>query len=352
MKDISSLVARRPFDQPVVDLDGKSVLITGGTGGFGRAFVERVCRDYRPERLIVFSRDELKQFEMAHELGDRFPFVKFAIGDVRDADRVEEATKGVDVIIHAAALKHVPIAERNPAECLRTNVDGAINIARAAIRNRVSRVCSISTDKAVNPVNVYGASKLAAEKVVSAAALDAGRDGPLFCSVRYGNVVGSRGSVIPFFERLIAEGADELPITDPRMTRFWITMPQAVSFTLSSLQMTFGGEVFVPKIPTMSMLDIARTLAPDLGARVIGIRPGEKLHEVLISVDDVQNTIELNDRFALLSPEHFDSRLRHMANGAHPVAEDFVYASNLNPEIIRAPASAPMRPVKPRIVSA
>lgn len=346
------MVASRPFDQPVVDLNGKSVLITGGTGGYGRAFVDRVCHDYRPERLIVFSRDELKQFEMARELGDRLPFVTYAIGDVRDAARVEEVSKGVDVIVHAAALKHVPIAERNPVECLRTNVDGAINIARAAVRNRVSYVCSISTDKAVNPINVYGASKLAAEKVVSAAALDSGPAGPVFCSVRYGNVVGSRGSVIPFFERLIAEGADELPITDPRMTRFWITMPQAVSFTLSSLGMAFGGEVFVPKIPTMSMLDIARTMAPHLGTRVIGIRPGEKLHEVLISHDDVHNTIELRDRFALLSPEHIDSRLRHMAKGAHPVPVDFVYASNQNPEVIHAPASASMQPVKPRFVSA
>lgn len=352
MKDISSLVASRPFDQPVADLDGKSVLITGGTGGYGRAFVERVCRDYRPERLIIFSRDELKQFEMAHELGDRFPFVKFAIGDVRDAARVEDVSKGVDVIVHAAALKHVPIAERNPVECLRTNVDGAINIARAAIRNRVSRVCSISTDKAVNPVNVYGASKLAAEKVLSAAALDVGSSGPVFCSVRYGNVVGSRGSVIPFFERLIAEGARELPITDPRMTRFWITMPQAVSFTMSSLRMAHGGEVFVPKIPTMSMLDIARTLAPDLGTRIIGIRSGEKLHEVLISHDDVQNTIELDDRFALLSPEHVDARLRHMARGAHAVDEGFIYASNHNPEVICAPASASAKPATPRAVSA
>lgn len=336
MDTISRYVATRPFDVPLPDLNGRSVLITGGTGGFGRAIVERICSAFKPKRLIVFSRDELKQFEMEAELFPEHPVVEFMIGDVRDAERVDEALRGVDVVVHAAALKHVPIAERNPGECLRTNVNGACNIARAAIRQGVARVCSISTDKAVNPVNVYGASKLAAEKIFTAAAREADHC-TTFCSVRYGNVLGSRGSVVPFFERLIAQGAPELPITDPRMTRFWITMDQAVNFTLSSLSMARGGEVFVPKLPTLSMIDLASLLAPELPTRVVGIRPGEKIHETLICEDDTRNTLELPDRFAIISEDHVEARLWHLARGGHPVAEDFVYASNRNPEVVSAP---------------
>lgn len=336
MDTISKYVATRPFDAPLPDLNGQSVLITGGTGGFGRAIVDRICSAFEPKRLIVFSRDELKQFEMEAELGSKYPFVEFMIGDVRDAERVGDALRGVDIVVHAAALKHVPIAERNPGECLQTNVNGARNIVRGAIRQRVAKVCSISTDKAVNPVNVYGASKLIAEKIFAAAALEADT-GTTFCSVRYGNVLGSRGSVIPFFNRLVDQGAPDLPITDPRMTRFWITMEQAVNFTLSSLSISHGGEIFVPKIPTVSMIDIAAFLAPDLPTRIVGVRPGEKIHETLICEDDSRNTLELVDRFAILSEGHIESRLRHLAQGAHSVAEDFVYASDRNPEVVRAP---------------
>jgi UDP-N-acetylglucosamine 4,6-dehydratase len=312
-------------------LDNASILITGGTGSFGSRFVETVLNRHKPQRVIVFSRDEQKQYEMAarldHEEGRH---LRFFIGDVRDPDRLEMAMRGVDYVIHAAALKHVPAAEYNPFECIKTNVNGAENVVRAALRNGVKRVVALSTDKAANPINLYGASKLAADKIFVAANNLSGKGETRFSVVRYGNVLGSRGSVVPLFERLIREKAPSLPITDPRMTRFWITLNQGVDFVLSSLAMMHGGEIFVPKIPSLKVVDLARFMAPDLPIRTVGIRPGEKLHEVLITTDDARTTIELDDRYVIEPAFAFWSREHYEKTGARPVAEDFCYASNTN----------------------
>jgi UDP-N-acetylglucosamine 4,6-dehydratase len=314
-----------------LELDNASVLITGGTGSFGSRFVETVLRRHRPHRLVVFSRDEQKQYEMAarleHEQGRH---LRFFIGDVRDADRLEMAMRGIDYVIHAAALKHVPAAEYNPFECIKTNVNGAENVVRAALRNGVKRVIALSTDKAANPINLYGASKLAADKIFVAANNLSGTGETRFSVVRYGNVLGSRGSVVPLFERLIREKAASLPITDERMTRFWITLNQGVDFVLSSLAMMHGGEIFVPKIPSLKVADLARFMAPDVPTRTVGIRPGEKLHEVLITTDDARTTIELPDRYIIEPAFAFWSREHYEKSGARPVAEDFCYASNTN----------------------
>ena len=269
----------RSFDTPVVDLNGKTILVTGGTGSFGASFVRCVLQDFSPKRLIVFSRDEVKQYEMAQRLNVKdHPCIRYFIGDVRDADRLEMAMRDVEFVIHAAALKHVPAAEYNPFECIHTNVMGAENVVKAALRTGTEKVIALSTDKAANPVNLYGASKLASDKIFVAANNLAGEGGTRFAVVRYGNVLGSRGSVIPLFERLIRSGATSLPITDPRMTRFWITLRQGVSFVMSSLAAMTGGEIFVPKVPSMKIVDLARVLAPDLTHEDIGLRPGEKLH--------------------------------------------------------------------------
>lgn len=323
----------RSFREPRMPLDGKTILVTGGTGSFGRALTRLICQEYKPKKLIIFSRDELKQYEMAQEFSPTdWPFLRYFIGDVRDEARLDQAMRDVDIVIHAAALKHVPIAEYNPFECIKTNVMGAENVVRAAIKRGVRHVCALSTDKAANPINLYGASKLAADKIFSAAQHMGGEGGPIFSVVRYGNVVGSRGSVIPFFAKLISEGATELPITDPRMTRFWITLEQGVNFVLSSLAIARGGEIFVPKIPSMSTLEIARTLAPDLPHKIIGIRPGEKLHETMIPEDDARTTVELDDRYAILPAHNTKIMTRYTAEGAKPVAEAFCYASHTNPE--------------------
>ena len=267
--------------------DDASVLITGGTGSFGRRFIDTLLKRSRARRLIVFSRDEYKQYEMQQQFkdaaGDR---MRYFIGDVRDAERLELATREVDMIIHAAALKQVPAAEYNPFECIRTNVSGAENVVRAALRNGVRRVIALSTDKAANPINLYGASKLASDKIFIAANNLSGKSDTRFAVVRYGNVVGSRGSVIPLYRKLVAEGAEYLPVTDERMTRFWITLQQGVEFVVTSLAMMRGGEIFVPKIPSMRMVDLARCLGQGLPFKIVGIRPGEKLHEVMVTEDD------------------------------------------------------------------
>ncbi|MDP3513894.1 MAG: UDP-N-acetylglucosamine 4,6-dehydratase (inverting) [Sulfuritalea sp.] len=319
------------FDAPTIDLNNKNVLITGGTGSFGQAFVRMVLLRFKPHKLIVFSRDELKQYEMAQVFPDTtYPCMRYFIGDVRDADRLEMAMRDVDVVIHAAALKHVPAAEYNPFECIRTNVHGAENVVKAAIRSGVRKVVALSTDKAANPANLYGASKLASDKIfVAANNLSTGH--PRFSVVRYGNVVGSRGSVVPFFRRLIKEGAERLPITDPRMTRFWITIEQGVNFVLSSLEMMQGGEIFVPKIPSTKITELANVMAPGLPHKVVGIRPGEKLHEVMITEDDARATLELADRY-LIQPwfNSWDSA-PYLATGAKPVADGFRYSSDTNP---------------------
>jgi UDP-N-acetylglucosamine 4,6-dehydratase/5-epimerase len=320
----------RDFNIAKLDLDGKSVLVTGGTGSFGRKFVETVLSHHKPARLIVFSRDEMKQYEMAQVFDEgHFPCMRYFIGDVRDVDRLEMAMRGVSIVVHAAALKHVPAAEYNPFECIHTNVMGAENVVKAAIRCGVEKVVALSTDKAASPINLYGASKLASDKIfVAANHLSAGK--PRFSVVRYGNVIGSRGSVVPFFRRLVAENAEYLPITDERMTRFWITLDQGVDFVLSSLAIMHGGEIFVPKIPSAKITDIARILAPDLPIKIVGIRPGEKMHEVMITEDDARTTGYLSDRYVIQPALNFWNSENY--TDSTPVPEDFRYASNSNDE--------------------
>lgn len=329
--------AMRDFAQPWLDLNDKSVMVTGGTGSFGKQFVRTVIDHYAPRRLIVFSRDELKQYEMQQTFpAELYPFMRFFIGDVRDRDRLDLAMRDVDYVIHAAAMKQVPTAEYNPFECVRTNIFGAENIVHAALRRNVRKVIALSTDKAANPVNLYGASKLASDKIFVAANNLAGADGPRFSVVRYGNVVGSRGSVVPFFKKLAESGADELPITDPRMTRFWITLTQGVQFVLSSMELSRGGEIFVPKIPSTTIAGLASMIGPTLGQRIVGIRPGEKLHETMIPADDSRWTLELEDRYVILASFAAAARDAYLNRGAKPVDEGFAYASDTNPDQLDA----------------
>jgi UDP-N-acetylglucosamine 4,6-dehydratase len=324
---------------PARFFDGKAVLVTGGTGSFGRAFVAALLARATPRRLVVFSRDELKQYEMAQEFDakDTRGVVRYFIGDVRDAARLTQALRGIDVVVHAAALKHVTIAEYNPFECIRTNVMGAENVAQAAIAAGVQRVIALSTDKAANPANLYGASKLASDKIFIAANHLAGLNGCRFAVVRYGNVVGSRGSVVPLFRKLIAEGADHLPITDPRMTRFWITLAQGVEFVCSSAAMMTGGEIFVPKIPSMRIVDLATVMAPGLPQKVVGIRPGEKLHEAMITEDDARSTLDLGDRYVIEPSIVMYHRGDMRSAGGVPVPDGFRYASDSNSEWLDGP---------------
>ncbi|HUZ72612.1 MAG TPA: UDP-N-acetylglucosamine 4,6-dehydratase (inverting) [Stellaceae bacterium] len=317
--------------------DDKSVLITGGTGSFGRRFIDTLLRHSSARRLIVFSRDEYKQYEMQQQFDrDQTARLRFFIGDVRDAERVELATREVDIIIHAAALKQVPTAEYNPFECIRTNVSGAENVVRAALRNGVKRVIALSTDKAANPVNLYGASKLASDKIFIAANNLSGKSDIRFAVVRYGNVVGSRGSVIPLYHKLVAEGASYLPVTDERMTRFWITLQQGVAFVVTSLAMMRGGEIFVPKIPSMRIADLARCMAPGLPIKVVGIRPGEKLHEVMVTEDDSRQTLELADRYIIEPSFAFWQRASYVDDGAAPVIPGFRFTSDTNTDWLDA----------------
>ncbi len=321
------------FLEPSVKLDGHSILVTGGTGSFGKRFIKTVLARHKPARLIVYSRDELKQYEMALDLPTaKYPALRYFIGDVRDAGRLEMAMRGVDTVIHAAALKQVPTAEYNPFECIATNVHGAENIVNASIRMGVKHVVALSTDKAANPINLYGASKLASDKIFIAANHLAGANGCRFGVVRYGNVIGSRGSVIPFFKKLMDEGKTELPITDERMTRFMITLQQGVNFVLSSMSMMRGGEIFVPKIPSMKMTELAKAIGPNMKTAVVGIRPGEKLHEVMITEEDAWTTWELPDRY-VIEPAHVHWEARRPAiPGTTRVAEGFRYDSRTNDE--------------------
>lgn len=326
------------FAPKSLDLDGQVILVTGGTGSFGKRFIETVLTRYRPRKLIVYSRDELKQSEMQQDLREKFgpedySKMRFFLGDVRDRSRLTLALRGVDIVIHAAALKQVPAAEYNPSECIQTNVVGAENVVWASLSNRVKQVVALSTDKACNPVNLYGATKLASDKTFVAANNLSGDLGCRFSVVRYGNVVGSRGSVVPLYRRLLARGATRLPITDARMTRFWITLDEGVEFVLSSLEIMRGGEIFVPKIPSMAMPDLARAMAPEAEIEIVGIRPGEKLHEIMVGADDARQTCELDDRYVIepafveYAREPFGEK-----DGARPVAEDFAYASDSNTE--------------------
>ena len=325
------------FETALPDLNGKSILVTGGTGSFGKAFIRRVLKDWKPKRLIIFSRDELKQWEMQQDLAqDKYPALRYFIGDVRDGQRLEMATRDVDYIIHAAALKQVPAAEYNPFECIHTNVIGAENVVQAAIKNKVKRVVALSTDKAANPVNLYGASKLASDKIfIAANALSGGHD-PIFSVVRYGNVIGSRGSIVPVIQDLVAKGAKAIPITDDRMTRFWITLDQGVSFVLSSMEIMRGGEIFVPKIPSMKVTELANCLAPGLPHKIIGIRPGEKLHEVMITEDDSRSTVELADRYVIEPVFAYWTRRSFAQDGAANVPEGFRFASDINSQWLDA----------------
>ncbi len=304
----------------------KSVLITGGTGSFGRKFVEIMLKDYQPAKLIVFSRDELKQHEM-RAAGFVHPSLRYFIGDVRDVSRLRRAMDGVDIVVHAAALKQVPACEYNPNEAVKTNILGGSNVIEAALDMNVARVMALSTDKAVNPINIYGATKLAAEKLFVQSNAYAGGKRTRFACVRYGNVVGSRGSVVPIFLRQRKTG--KLTITDERMTRFWLSLEQGVRFTIRCIEQMQGGEVFVPKIPSMRVMDLAQAIAPDCEVEVIGIRPGEKLHEVLISEDEARHALELEDMFVVEPPGAlwFGHAWRQKGR---PLAEGFRYASNTN----------------------
>ena len=305
-------------------LDDKSILVTGGTGSFGRKFVEEVLREYRPRRLIVFSRDELKQFEMAQLIMD--DRVRFFLGDVRDVSRLRRAFEGVDYVIHAAALKQVPAAEYNPFEAVKTNVLGAANVIDAALDTDVQRVIALSSDKAANPINLYGATKLCSDKMFVAANAYSGGRKTRFSVVRYGNVMGSRGSVVPFFLERRKTGV--LPVTDTRMTRFWITLEQGVRFVLDSFARMHGGEIFVPKIPSMRIVDLAAAIAPECRLEVVGIRPGEKLHEVMVPEDDARNTVEFSDHF-VIQPV-FSWWAPENCNGGTPCPDGFRYASDAN----------------------
>ena len=307
-------------------LADKSVLVTGGTGSFGKAFIRRLLADFEPRRVVVFSRDELKQYELRQELGDD-PRLRWFIGDVRDRARLEQAFNGVEVVVHAAAMKQVDTAEYNPFECIATNVLGAENVINAAISCGVDRVIALSTDKASSPANLYGASKLCSDKLFVAGNHYVGGSSTRFSVVRYGNVVGSRGSVVPLFRQLAATG--KLPITDDRMTRFWITLPQAVQFVVDSFDRMQGGEIFVPRIPSTTIVDLATAIAPDAEQEIIGIRPGEKLHEEMISANDAHRTVSTDASYVIL-PTLSEWTAPPSMTDAQSVPDGFAYQSDSN----------------------
>ncbi|MCR8698171.1 UDP-N-acetylglucosamine 4,6-dehydratase (inverting) [Campylobacter sp. LMG 7929] len=317
--------------------NGKSILITGGTGSFGKTYTKTLLQKYNPKKIIIYSRDELKQFEMAREFNNNC--MRYFIGDVRDKERLNIAMKDVDFVIHAAAMKHVPIAEYNPMECIKTNIHGAQNVIDACLENNVEKCIALSTDKACNPINLYGATKLASDKLFVAANNIAGNSHTKFSVTRYGNVVGSRGSVIPFFKKLINEGVKELPITDERMTRFWISLEDGVNFVLNNFAYMHGGEIFVPKIPSMKIVDLAKTMAPNLAHKIIGIRAGEKLHEIMISSDDSHLTYEFENYYAISPSIKFTNMEINFSINAKgqkgkKVSNGFSYSSDNNPSWI------------------
>ncbi|WP_062264413.1 UDP-N-acetylglucosamine 4,6-dehydratase (inverting) [Endozoicomonas arenosclerae] len=313
--------------------DNKSVLITGGSGSFGKKYVETLLTHYQPSRIVIYCRDEQKQYEMQQRFNSRC--MRYFIGDVRDCDRLMQAMNGIDYVIHAAALKQVPAAEYNPMECIKTNIHGAENVIKAALANDVEKVIALSTDKAANPINLYGATKLASDKLFVAANNMAGTQRTRFSVVRYGNVVGSRGSVVPYFKKLIEEGNDFLPITDKRMTRFWITLQQGVDFVLKNFARMQGGEIFVPKIPSIRIVDLASAMAPNCELKVTGIRPGEKLNEIMCPSDDSHLTIEFEDHFVISPTITFhkssnDFTLNAQGEKGVPVAQGYEYNSGTN----------------------
>jgi len=312
-------------------LNEKTILITGGTGSFGHKFTKIVFTKYKPKKVIIFSRDEFKQFEMSKIFPEtRYP-IRFFIGDIRDKDRLYRAFENVDIVIHAAALKQVPIAEYNPFEAVKTNILGAENIINAAIDKGVKKVIALSTDKAVSPINLYGATKLVMERLFIAGNVYAGGKETSFSVVRYGNVVGSRGSVIPFFLKLLKEGKREFPITDEKMTRFWITLEQGVNLVLEAIKMSIGGEVFVPKIPSMKIVDLAKAICPECKFKIIGIRPGEKIHETLISEEEGRKTKVINSKIFVILPQfEWKTALFEKYKDLPSVPEGFVYRSDKN----------------------
>lgn len=318
--------------------NGKNILITGGTGSFGKKYTEILLKNYKPNKIIIYSRDELKQYEMAQQFTD--PCMRFFIGDVRDVDRLKNAMYGVNYVIHAAALKHVPIAEYNPMECIKTNINGAGNVIDAALECGVEKVIALSTDKAANPINLYGATKLASDKLFVAANNIRGARRTEFAVVRYGNVVGSRGSVVPLFKKLIAEGVKELPITEAEMTRFWITLEQGVNFVLKNFERMKGGEIFIPKIASMKMVDLAKSMAPHLGVKIIGIRPGEKMHEIMVPKDDSHLTLEFHDHYviqpSILFTQRNDFTCNAIGERGTPVKYGFEYSSETNTQWLDA----------------
>jgi UDP-N-acetylglucosamine 4,6-dehydratase/5-epimerase len=321
------------------DFSGKSILITGGSGSFGKKFSKVILSKHKPDRVIIYSRDELKQFEMRDEFaGSAATRMRYFLGDVRDRDRLTMAMRGVDVIIHAAALKQVPAAEYNPMECIKTNIHGAENVIHAALLNDVENVIALSTDKAANPVNLYGATKLASDKLFIAANNIVGDHKTRFSVVRYGNVVGSRGSVVPYFQKLLDGGAKTLPVTDARMTRFWITLEQGVEFVLQSLRRMQGGEIFVPKIPSVRIVDLVEAMCRDIGHEIIGIRPGEKLHEVMCPSDDAHLTLAFHDHYVIRPSIQFaraiDFSTNLIGDGGTSVLEDFDYSSGTNEDFL------------------
>jgi UDP-N-acetylglucosamine 4,6-dehydratase len=320
-------------------LNNQSILITGGTGSFGKQYIKTILDRYQPRRIVVYSRDELKQFDMHQEFNQ--PCMRYFIGDVRDRDRLKMAMRGIDYVIHAAALKQVPAAEYNPTECIRTNIQGAENVIHAALENNVQKVIALSTDKAANPINLYGATKLCSDKLFVAGNNLAGGKNTRFAVVRYGNVVGSRGSVVPFFQKLLKDGTDHLPITHEDMTRFWITLQQGVDFVLTNFERMQGGEIFVPKIPSVRIVDLAKAMAPELPHKFVGIRPGEKLHEVMCPGDDSHLTLEFHDHY-VISPsiKFYGQKNGYTENclgekGEH-VPQGFEYNSGKNPYFLNA----------------
>lgn len=318
-------------------LNNKSILITGGTGSFGNKFTETLIRQYKPRKIVIFSRDELKQFEMSQKFNQEC--MRYFIGDVRDKERLTMAMNGIDFVIHAAALKQVPAAEYNPTECIRTNISGAENVIHAALQNDVEKVIALSTDKAANPINLYGATKLCSDKLFVAANNFAGTKRTIFSVVRYGNVVGSRGSVVPFFQKLIDEKTDHIPVTDEKMTRFWITLQEGVDFVIKNFHRMSGGEIYVPKIPSVKITDLASAMAPDIPQKIIGIRPGEKLHEIMCPADDSHLTVEFEDHYIILPSITFrgkkvDKTQNKLGEKGKHVTQGFEYNSGTNPHFL------------------
>ena len=312
-------------------LNGKTILVTGGTGSFGHHFVEYVLQHYDPKKIIIYSRDEYKQFVMQTQYKEYRKVLRFFIGDVRDEERLKMAMNGVDYVIHAAALKQVPACEYNPMEAIKTNINGATNVINAALSTGVKKVVALSTDKAVNPINLYGGTKLVSDKLFCAANAYGGVEGTRFAVVRYGNVAGSRGSVIPLFKKLMEQGAKELPITDFRMTRFWISLEQGVELVIKALEEARGGETFISKIPSFKITDLAEAMYPGIEKKEVGIREGEKLHEIMVTREDSMHTYEYEKHF-IIYPHYDWWRDRDLIPGGKLVAPEFEYSSGTNTE--------------------